>query len=57
MSEKRSIDRVPEAAELAHRVQLVRDLAVDEVEDVGDDHDDAGADEVPARQRERGARR
>ena len=31
----------------------MRDLAVDEVEDVGDDHDDAGGDEVPERQRPR----
>jgi hypothetical protein len=41
MSEKRSI------AELAHQAGLERDLAVDEVEDVGDDHDEAGPDEVP----------
>jgi hypothetical protein len=34
----------------------VRDLAVDEVEDVGGDDDEAGADEVPARQFERGPR-
>ena len=29
----------------------MRDLAVDEIEDVGDDHDDAGQDEAIDRQR------
>ena len=45
-------DRVPEAAELRSSASSsTRDLAVDEVEDVGDDHDDAGGDELAQRQR------
>ena len=43
-------DRIPEPAELAHLAQLDGDLAVDEVEDVGDDHDDAGLGELAVRQ-------
>ena len=42
--------RVPEAAELADLAELDGDLAVDEVEDVGDDHDYAGGDETIVRQ-------
>ena len=38
--------RVPEGAEPRDGVGDVRHLAVDEVEDVGDDHDDAGQQEV-----------
>ncbi len=38
----------------AHRLELERHLAVDEVEDVGDDHDDAGGHEVAQAERPRG---
>ena len=51
MSEKRSITESQNAAELAQQAGLERDLAVDEVEDVGDDHDEPGPDEVPAGER------
>ena len=46
--------RVPYAAELAQQAGLERNLAVDEVEDVGDDHDEPGPDEVPAGEVNRG---
>jgi hypothetical protein len=39
--------RVPERAEERLQLKPVRHLAVDEVEDVGDEHDDAGEDEPP----------
>ena len=50
MSEKRSMTESQKPPNLLIRPGLGRDLAVDEVEDVGDDHDDAGGDELPAGQ-------
>ena len=54
MSEKRSS---VESQKAPNRdcVGDVRHLAVDEVEDVGDDHDDAGQHETVAAERPRGA--
>ena len=49
--------RIPEGAEARLQVQLVRHLAVDEVEDVGDDHDHAGEDEAPVARAPRPRRR
>ena len=42
MSEKRSMTESQKPPNLLTSPSLDRDLAVDEVEDVGDDHDDAG---------------
>ena len=51
MSEKRSMTESQKPPNALTALRLVRDLAVDEVEDVGDDHDHAGGDELAERQR------
>ena len=53
MSEKRSSVESQKAPNRDDGVGDVRDLAVDEVEDVGDDHDDAGEQELVAAERPR----
>ena len=42
MSEKRSMTESQKPPNSLTALSSMRDLAVDEVEDVGDDHDDAG---------------
>src|SRR5262249_16870385 len=47
--------RIPEGAELRLQLEFVRDLSVDHVEDVRDDYDHAGPDEMAVTEGERGA--
>ncbi len=54
-SEKRSSVESQNAPNGRLQLQLVRHFAVDKVEDVGDDHDDAGQDEVTEPERPGGA--
>ena len=52
MSEKRSITESQKPPNVARPIAVSRgDLAVDEIEDVRDDHDEAGEHEAPERQR------
>ena len=51
MSEKRSMTESQKPPNSLTAFSSKRHLAVDEVEDVGDDHDDAGGDELAERQR------
>ena len=57
MSEKRSSVESQKAPNRETVLVQVRDLAVDEVEDVGDDHDDAGQHEAIDRRAPRRPRR
>ena len=51
MSENRSMTESQKPPNALTASSSTRDLAVDEVEDVGDHHDDAGGDELAQRQR------
>ena len=51
MSEKRSMTESQKPPNALTAFELARDLAVDEVEDVGDDHDHAGGDEAAEAER------